>query len=286
MVERVTAPPPLEPERSVTERVIERFPPIERRNGAVMLVLPGGGYAQHTKGDVWSEWLVRHGFCAFELRYTLEPRSVLGRACSVGPALEDAKAALVHVRQRAVELGVSSTSLGIMASSAGAHLSMCLCHSLSDAEKPVACVLLYPPVRNPLCTCMVGSLRLFPRAVDASVTWNWWMDESGEHQWCQLLLHASDQPPTFLVASAGDTLLPPSKHADLLADALMAEAVEVEYYKGDYGDHGFGLGAPWPQKECMKWLCGKVDVVCHHTEEYRGTAELEERKGSGICWLS
>lgn len=237
---------------TVESRIIERTPGPGRGNGAAVIVLPGGGYKQHTKGEVWSEWLVKFGFVTFELRYQLEPRSFGGRARSVGPALEDALASVSLVQRRAPELGVDPSRVGVFASSAGAHLALCLCQAVAVKDRPVCSVLLYPPVRNPLCPCIVGSLSHFPRSLDSRVGWAHL--HSSEHRWCQLLDGVEAQPPIFLVASSDDKLLPPNRHADLLAASLERACVPVLYTRGEFGGHGFGLEAPWPQDECVAWL--------------------------------
>lgn len=60
-------------------------------------------------------------------------------------------------------------------------------------------------------------------------------------------------PPTFLVASTADDCCPVDRDADPYADAARRAGAPVEYLRGDFGDHGFGLKRFWAEP-CVAWL--------------------------------
>ena len=147
-------------------RLHERTLPPRARNGAAVLVVPGGGYSTVMIGyegtDV-ADWLCARGFCAYALQYTLKPRNRLmyNRAQGVEPAVEEGVAALSIVQQRAVEFGLDPTRSCVLGFSAGAHLATCICRRLAEVPhvlRPRAVVLAHPPARNPLCACILGHI--------------------------------------------------------------------------------------------------------------------------------
>ena len=99
------------------------LPPSDKRNGASMLVLPGGGYgglAPH-EGQGYAEWFAAHGITA----YVLQDR--LGSHGYRHPVmLNDAARALRTVRAWARRDGLDPARIGIIGSSAGGHLASTL----------------------------------------------------------------------------------------------------------------------------------------------------------------
>src|SRR4051812_12459479 len=94
-----------------------------KRNGATILILPGGGYsalAEH-EGKGYAEWFVEHGVTAYVLKYRL------GSAGYRHPVeLNDAARALRMVRSFAKRDGLDPARVGIIGSSAGGHLASTL----------------------------------------------------------------------------------------------------------------------------------------------------------------
>ena len=62
-------------------------------------------------------------------------------------------------------------------------------------------------------------------------------------------------PPTFLVASTADKGCPVDRDGDSYAEAARHAGAAVEYLRGDFGDHGFGLKRFWAEP-CAAWLRG------------------------------
>ena len=60
-------------------------------------------------------------------------------------------------------------------------------------------------------------------------------------------------PPAFVVASTADTVCPPAEETDAYVQAARDAGTRVEYLRGDYGEHGFGLRRSWALP-CQMWL--------------------------------
>jgi acetyl esterase/lipase len=98
-----------------------------------VLVLPGGGYREHTghDGEDYARWLSRLGCHAVVLQYRLRPHRF--------PApLQDARAALAHLRGGDHGLGVDPGRVGVIGSRAGDHGGARIphtAHRTSDCER-------------------------------------------------------------------------------------------------------------------------------------------------------
>lgn len=60
-------------------------------------------------------------------------------------------------------------------------------------------------------------------------------------------------PPSFVVSSTADTVCPPADETDAYVEAARGAGTPVEYLRGDYGEHGFGLRRCWAVP-CQRWL--------------------------------
>ena len=62
-------------------------------------------------------------------------------------------------------------------------------------------------------------------------------------------------PPTFVCASVVDDVCPVESDADPYVEAARRAGATVQYLRGDFGDHGFGLKRFWATP-CARWLEG------------------------------
>ncbi|MBB3346208.1 MULTISPECIES: alpha/beta hydrolase [unclassified Sphingomonas] len=111
--------------RNIHDPSLIPFPaPAGKRNGAAIVVLPGGGHkllVWTNEGTKVATALNRAGMTAFVLKYRLanEP----GSAYTVeGDAADDARRAIRWVRAHAAEYGIDPTRVGMMGFSAGGEL--------------------------------------------------------------------------------------------------------------------------------------------------------------------
>lgn len=104
------------------------FRPSEAENkGVAVLIIPGGGYARlayQISGWQLAKWFNTFGVTAFVLNHRL-PQSP-DVITSYKAPLEDAQRAMRYIRSHASEYKIDVNKVGVMGSSAGAHLSGCL----------------------------------------------------------------------------------------------------------------------------------------------------------------
>ncbi|EAQ80504.1 alpha/beta hydrolase [Blastopirellula marina] len=140
----------------VTKPMITVYQPAaEKRNGAAVVVCPGGGYnilAYDLEGTEVAQWLNDIGVTAVVLHYRV-PRAK--GDYQIGP-MQDAQRAIRLTRQHAAEWGIDPARIGLLGFSAGGNLTAItgVGHELKtydpidDADKlscrPDFLVLVYP----------------------------------------------------------------------------------------------------------------------------------------------
>jgi acetyl esterase/lipase len=245
------------------------LPPADKALGTGVVVCPGGGYARLAmdhEGRQVAEWLNSFGVAAFVLKYRLGPR--YHHPIQLG----DAQRAIRYVRQRAQQLGVDGTRIGIMGFSAGGHLaSTAATHfdagdpqSTDPAERfssrPDFAVLCYPVITLKPPHAHAGSRRML-------------LGESPEAKLVDLLSNdervTPQTPPTFLFHTTEDTAVPP-ENSVLFYLALRRAGVPAEMHIYERGRHGVGLApsdpvlSSWPGR-LRDWL--KVNGWLTRAEE-------------------
>jgi acetyl esterase/lipase len=223
----------------------------------VVVVCPGGGYshlAMDKEGDTPARWLNSLGISAVVLRYRLKDYG--------HPApLRDVLQAVRTVRARAAEWGVDPRRTGAMGFSAGGHLASCAGTLYAAPEgrtggawdaisaRPDFLVLVYPVI--------TFEEPFVHRGSRASLF--------GPHPPPALLAELStetrvtkDTPPTFLVHSSADPVVP-VENSVMFYTALRRAGVPAEMHLYSTGPHGFGLLpghgpiSDWPRL-CEAWL--------------------------------
>lgn len=221
----------------------------DKRNGATMLVLPGGGYgnlAEH-EGTGYAEWFAANGITAYVLKYRLGSNGYRHPVM-----LNDAARALRMVRAFAKRDGLDPARVGVIGSSAGGHLASTLATLFKDAtlhandafdqesSRPDLAVLCYPVIsfgefahagsrRNLLGETpapeLVGKL-----STELQVT--------------------KETPPCFLWHTAEDKGVP-VENSMLFAAACRRAGVPFSLHVYETGAHGLGLGRPG--REAPPW---------------------------------
>jgi acetyl esterase/lipase len=232
-------------------------PPEDKRNGAAVVVCPGGGYAGLAphEGEPIARWLNSLGITGFVLKYRLGPRYQ-------HPAmLEDVSRALRTVRSQAEKWKLDPNRIGVLGFSAGGHLaSTAATHfdggnpnapDLIDrvSSRPDLAVLVYPVISMSGPYAHSGSRK----------------NLLGENPDPELVERLSNEkqvtpktPPIFLVHTTDDAVVP-VEHSLLFALACRKAGVPVELHQFAHGPHGFGLGEndpvlkQWPAL-CADWM--------------------------------
>ena len=226
-------------------------------NGCAVVICPGGSYmglSMTNEGTDEAHWFNQHGISAFILKYRVKP---------LRPTLPHARWTARHAH-RALQrqslgnrlaanryLGFSAG--GHVASSVGTHFDPYIPGSPdpvnSQSCRPDFMLLIYPVITMKDKITHPGSRHVL----------------LGEHPPQKLIDFYSnelqvrdDTPPTFIVASKTDEIVP-VKNSQLFAEALKARKIPYEYLELPTGNHGFGMAANDPKvsiwtDHCLAWM--------------------------------
>jgi len=231
--------------------------PEEKRNGAAVIICPGGGYsvlaAGHEGADV-AKRFNNAGVTAFVLRYRL-PKD----ECIVDKAfvpLMDAQQAIWFVRNHAKQFGIDAHKIGIMGFSAGGHLAStagthftAVRHELLGADlRPDFMLLIYPVISFDDSIGHLGSRdNLLGKNPDKRLIHLF----SNEEQ------VSSQTPPTFLVHASDDDAVSP-ENSIRFYQMLLKNKIPAELHLYEHGGHGFGLHIPDENDDwfvtCLNWM--------------------------------
>jgi acetyl esterase/lipase len=246
--EREEVQPPRDGENPPTTRItnvsrptLHVFPaPKEKRNGAAIVICPGGGFrilAWDKEGTEVAAWANSIGVTAFVLKYRVP---TFDRQPRWQAPVQDAQRAISLVRARAAEWNVDPARIGILGFSAGGEAASMAAvrhdqrlYDAADAVDNVSCrpdfaVLIYP-----------GGI----------------VDEKGELKAEYQVTRQS--PPVFFAHAFNDNVRCEASVELFLALRRAGVASELHVYSA--GGHGFGLrpsshpAATWP-KRCEEWL--------------------------------
>ncbi|MHB1922288.1 MAG: alpha/beta hydrolase [Chitinophagaceae bacterium] len=210
-------------------------PPLSKRNGAAIIICPGGGYqilAINLEGTEIAKWLNSLGYTAFILEYRV-PNAQKG-------ALQDLQRAIRLVKDQSKKYHINPSKLGLMGFSAGGSLA-----ARASTEYQINS---YSPIdsRDTISSRPAFTLLIYPA----------YLDLGPHHSLTPELKVNADTPPMFIFAANDD---PYGNSTLVMTEAMrMAKAsVELHYYP--HGGHGYGLrkGNPaaeaWPSL-AKKWM--------------------------------
>ena len=208
-----------------------------------VIILPGGGYnilADDHEGGEIGRFLNGHGIVALTLLYRV-PTGAFAEP-DAGPVM-DAQKAVSIVRERAGELGIDPSRIGLMGFSAGGHTA--LVAATTKASFPGADA---SPSARPDCTILIYPWRVLAR--------------EGNELWPGVMIDAATTP--MFIAQTADDTASPAKGAVALFSALLDAKVPAELHVYERGGHGYGLRrreqAPgtgdWPAR-LVDWLGGR-----------------------------
>jgi acetyl esterase/lipase len=237
----------------VTRPTMTIYRPKERNTGAVMLVIPGGGFhavATDLEGTEICDWVILQGMTCVMLKYRTpqvwprqngkqqRPKVLLG--------LEDAQRAMSLLRQSASTYGINPQKVGVIGFSAGAYLVA----NMSNTEERT-----YPltdgadeQATRPDFAIVAYTARMLDNSKGKnSLELQPWVKISTKAP-PTLIIHAMDDPV--------DDIRQPMAYALALNDAGVPVDMRI-YAKGG---HAFGMrptGDPitteWPE-QVKQWL--------------------------------
>ncbi len=209
---------------NVSEPTLEVYrPTAATRNGAAVLVCPGGGYhilAMDLEGTEVCEWLNSIGVTGVLLKYRVPRREGLEKHAA---PLQDAQRAMGLIRQNATEWGIDPQRVGILGFSAGGHLA---------AVTSTTTARTYPTVD--------AADEQSSRPDFAVLVYPGYLTVKEEHDRVSSELKITgDTPPTFLVMAQDDPVRVENVFG--YASALKQAGVSFELHVYPTGGHGYGL---------------------------------------------
>jgi acetyl esterase/lipase len=232
------------------------LPSKEERNGAAVLICPGGGYerlAYNVSGTQLAKWFNTLGVAAFVLNYRLPNSRDLVRR-EIGPLLDGCRA-LQLIRERASEWGIDTSRIGVQGMSAGGHLAAMLASGLDGIlpdtirpRRPAFAVLISPVIDLDTLAHKGSRRNLLGAAPDPRLIQSF----SAQNRVDSL------NPPTFLVLAGNDKAVDPRNSIQFYL-ALLRNRVSAALHIFPQGAHSIALrNTPgsttlWPQL-CEAWL--------------------------------
>jgi len=219
------------------------LPAKEKRNGASVVVCPGGGFtilAWDKEGTEVAEWLNSIGVSAFVLKY----RVPTGNRDTVWLApVQDTQRSISLVRQRVAEWGLDPQRIGVLGFSAGGATAAHAATKHSQRQ--------YKPMDEiDTSACRPDfAVMIHPGAL---------ADEQGKLR--SDITVDKETPPCFFAHAVDDPVK--CDNSIVLFQALRSVGVSAELHIYASGGHGFGLRpsehpcAAWPQR-CEEWLAAR-----------------------------
>ncbi|MFI5187971.1 MAG: alpha/beta hydrolase [Chitinophagales bacterium] len=231
--------------------------PKEKRNGAAVIICPGGGYAVlaagHEGSDV-AKAFNNAGVTAFVLRYRLPKEECMMNKAYI--PLMDAQEAIWFVRTHAKQYGIDEHKIGIMGFSAGGHLASTAGTHFNPVRKELAAanlrpdfmLLIYPVISfNDSIGHIDSRDNLLGKDPDKNLVHLFSNEEQITPQ----------TPPTFLVHASDDDAVNP-ENSIRFYQALLKYKIPAELHLYEHGGHGFGLHNASTKEDwftsCINWM--------------------------------
>lgn len=233
------------------------FTPVEsERSGTAIVLIPGGGYikqAYEVSGISMAKWLNSIGITAFVLLHRLPNQPEL-----IDPwkaTMQDCQRAIKWVRSHAEEFGLNPDRIGVLGTSAGAHLSACVStlnedwsmvgDNLDDISFKPNFAICISPIINQLDPITAGTRKDLCGVSPDDSTWR--------------TLFSIDQqvtaanPPTLLIHAADDPAVPVLNSVRMFDALKRAEVDGCSLHIFPQGKHSIalrhqpGTTAFWPE---------------------------------------
>jgi len=237
----------------VTKPTITVFrPPLDKNNGAAILICPGGGYwnlAWDLEGEEVAAWLNTVGVTALVLKYRVPRRADQPERLPAPGPLLDAQRAVSLVRSRAGEWGIAANRIGILGFSAGGHLAVATATHFDQRA--------YEPIDNiDKASCRPDfAVAVYPgyfiEQQPAGV-------EINKDVLAPYIRIPKETPPIFLVHASDDPVAG-VENSVVMYLALKRANVAAELHVFAQGGHGFGIRksslpcSTWTDC-CVAWL--------------------------------
>jgi acetyl esterase/lipase len=246
--------------------------------GETVIICPGGGYwnlAYYWEGRDIARALNAKGIAAIVLKYRL-PTSNNYIVRHKSPLL-DAQRAMRMVRYHAKEWNINPNKIGVMGFSAGGHLASTLSTHYDKgnpqakdsieqySSRPNFSILVYPVVTMSKSYGHKGSTEALLGKNPSQELLNNFSNE---------LQITKDTPPTFLVHSSDDNVVP-VKNSLIYYEALQKNNIPAEMHIYPYGGHGYSLAIG--KGHLASWIDRCTDWIHYTNKSSKKTEEVKEK---------
>ncbi|MGE0529643.1 MAG: alpha/beta hydrolase [Bdellovibrionales bacterium] len=238
--------------------VLVYLPPADKANGAAVVICPGGGYghlAIDHEGHQIARWLNSLGVAGIILKYRIAPQYH-------HPApLTDAQRAVRFTRAHARDWNIDPTRVGIIGFSAGGHLASSVATHFDRGDAQAKDAIDRQSCRPDFAILGYAVITLKQPYTHGGSRRNLLGDNPNPKLLASLCNDeqvTKDTPPTFLIHTTEDKVVPP-QNSVLFYLACCKAGVPAELHIYEQGRHGLGLGpanmafSSWPQR-CQAWL--------------------------------
>lgn len=222
-----------------------------QRNGAAMVICPGGGYgalAAH-EGHDYALWLNALGITCFVLHYRLGSNGYRHPTM-----LHDAARAMRTVRAQSERWSIDPQRIGIMGSSAGGHLAATLLTQWDAGQADATDAVERFSARPDLGILCYPVISMGPLAHEGSK--HNLLGANPPDALAQLLSNelqvTAHTPPCFIWHTWEDQAVP-VEHSLLFATALARHGVPFDLHVFQNGQHGLGLNDTPPFGNAHPW---------------------------------
>ncbi|GAA0530971.1 alpha/beta hydrolase [Chitinophaga japonensis] len=232
------------------------------KNGAAVLVCPGGGYtflaAGHEGKDI-AQFFTSQGYDAIVLHYRVNDEAQQG--ARYPDQYNDVTTAMRLVKSRAAAWGLNPEKIGVIGFSAGGHLASCLATMIQPGRpqaedtleqwstRPAFAILVYP---------VISLIAPYKHAGSAEMLLGREHTEERADSLSTYQRVTAQTPPTLLIHSTDDDVVP-VENSLLFYKALKGQQVPATLHIYDHGGHGYGMAvkdpvlSSWPGL-CIAWL--------------------------------
>jgi len=231
-------------------------PVLAERSKTAVILIPGGGYikqAYEVSGISLAKWLNSIGITAFVLLHRLPNQPEL-----IDPwkaTMQDCQRAVKWVRNHAEEYGIDPDRIGVMGTSAGAHLSACVSTlsedwaKVGDSMDETSCrpnfAICVSPIINEIDPITAGSRKDLCGVTMNDPTWRTLFSINEQ---------VTDKNPPMLFIHASDDPAVPVLNSVVMFEALKKAGVEdCSLHVFPQGKHNIslrqqpGTTAIWPE---------------------------------------
>lgn len=233
------------------------FQPVrEERSRTAVVLIPGGGYvkqAYEVSGIALAQWLNSIGITAFVLLHRLPNQPELTEPWLA--TIQDCQRAIRWVRGHAEEFGLHEERIGVMGTSAGAHLSACVSTfqedwaRIGDSLDCYSCrpdfAILVSPIINEVEPETAGNRKDLCGAMPEDYVWQRLFAVDGEV--------TPSNPPTLLIHAADDPAVPVLNSVRMFEALQRAGVRNCSLHIFPQGKHSIslrrqpGTTALWPE---------------------------------------